>query len=90
MIFCMQMNVRGFFKLLLSFRCAWTGMPKLFRLTSLLFLCNIVKDGDGFFHTDKYQSFLKVCFNTLDIKVSYKFDIIIIYCYDQAFSNYSK
>ena len=56
---------------------------------SLQYLKKVVKDGDGFFHTDKYQRFLKVCFNTLDIKVSYKFDIIIINWHDQAFSNYS-
>ena len=39
---------------------------------------------------DKHQSFLKVYFNILGIKVSYKVDIIIIYGHDQAFSDYSK
>ena len=55
-------------------------MPKLPKITSLLFLCNIFGK----------KSFLKVYFNTLDIKVSYKVDIIIINGHDQAFSNYSK
>ena len=49
-----------------------------------------VKDEVDFLHADKHQSFLKVHFNTLDIKVSYKADIIIINGLDQAFSNYSK
>ena len=35
------------------------------------------------------QSFLRVYFNTLSIRVSYKFDIIIINGHDQVFSNYS-
>ena len=49
-----------------------------------------VKDEVDFLHADKHQSFLKVYFNTLDIKVSYKADIIINNGFDQAFSNYSK
>ena len=36
------------------------------------------------------QSFLKVYFNTLSIKVSYKIDIIIINGHNQVFSNYWK
>ena len=44
-----------------------------------------VKDEVDFLH--KHQSFLKVYFNTLGIKVSYKVDIIIINGHDQAFSN---
>ena len=36
------------------------------------------------------QSFLKVYFNTLSIKVFYKVDIIVINGHDQVFSNYSK
>ena len=116
------------------FRCMWPGMLRLPKITSLLFLCNIlrkkwvmklkslqidtmilmgmvkhsqssqnskfamslqylkkeVKDEVDFLHADKHQSFLKVYFNTLGIKVSYKVDIIIINGHDQAFSNYSK
>ena len=59
----------------------------------LQFVYNIskkVKDKVDFLHADKHQSFLKVYFNTLGIKVSYKVNIIIINGHDQAFSNYSK
>ena len=49
-----------------------------------------VKNEVDFLHADKHQSLPKVYFSTLDIKVSYKVDIIIINGHDQAFSNYSK
>ena len=45
---------------------------------SLQYLKKEVKDEVDFLHADKHQSFLKVYFNTLGIKVSYKVDIIII------------
>ena len=57
---------------------------------SLQYLKKEVKDEVDFLHADKYQSFLKVYFNILDIKVTYKLDIIIINGLDQAFSNYLK
>ena len=57
---------------------------------SLQYLKKEVKDEVDFLHADKHQSFLKVYFNTLGIKVSYKVNIIIINGHDQAFSNYSK
>ena len=57
---------------------------------SLQYLKKEVKDEVDFLHADKHQSFLKVYFNTLGIKVSYKVDMIIINEHDQAFSNYSK
>ena len=60
-------------------------------------VCNVftisqkeVKDENDFLHADKQQNFLIVYFNTLDINVSYKVDIIIINLHDQAFSTYSK
>ena len=56
---------------------------------SLQYLKKEVDEID-FLHADKHQSFLKVCFNTLGIKVSYKVCIIIINGHDQAFSNYAK
>ena len=49
-----------------------------------------VKDEVAFLHADKHQSFLKISFNALGIKVSYKVNIIIINGHGQAFSNYSK
>ena len=49
---------------------------------SLQYLRKKVKDEVDFLHTDKRQSFLKIYFNTLGIKVSYKIDIIIINGHD--------
>ena len=49
---------------------------------SLQYLRKKVKDEVDFLHTDKHQSFLKVYFNTLGIKVSYKIDIININGHD--------
>ena len=57
---------------------------------SLQYLKKVVKDKVDFLNADKHQSFLKVYFNTLGIKVSCKVDIINIKAHDQAFSNYSK
>ena len=57
---------------------------------SLQCLKKELSDEVDFLHADKYQSFLKVYFNILGIKVSYKFNVIIINEHDQAFSNYLK
>ena len=57
---------------------------------SLQYLKKEVKDAVDFLHVDKYQTFLKVYFNTFGITVSYEIHIIIINGHDQAFSNYSK
>ena len=57
---------------------------------SLQYLKKEVRDEVNFLHADKHQSFVKVYFNTSDIKVSYKVGIIIINGHYQAFSNYSK
>ena len=56
---------------------------------SLQCLKREIEDQVNFLHTDK-QSFLRVYFNTLGIKVSWKVDIIIINGYDEALENYSK
>ena len=56
---------------------------------SLQYLKKKVKDKVDFLHADKHWSFLKVYFNTLDINLSYKVDIIINE-HDQTFSIYSK
>ena len=55
---------------------------------SLQCLKREIEDQVNFLHTDK-QSFLRVYFNTLGIKVSWKVDIIIN-GYDEALENYSK
>ena len=52
---------------------------------SLHYIKKDVKDEIDFLHADKHQSFLKVYFNTLDIKASGKVDIIINNGHDQAF-----
>ena len=54
---------------------------------SLQYLKKEVKDEVDFLHADKHQSFLKVYFNTLGIKVSYNVDIVIINGHDQVLSN---
>ena len=48
-----------------------------------------VWDEVDFLHADKHQIFVKVYFNSMGIKVSYKVDIIIN-GHDHALSNYSK
>ena len=45
------------------FRCVWPGMPKLHKITSLLFLCNILRK--------KWEIKLIFCMQ-LSMKVSYK------------------
>ena len=57
---------------------------------SLQYLKKEVKDEIDFSPADKRQSFLKVYFSMLGIKVSYKVDTNIINGQDQAFSNQSK
>ena len=66
-----SMIVMGTFKHFHSFQNSKCAM-------SLQYLREEVKDEVGFLHADKHQGFLKVYFNTLGMKVSYKVDIIII------------
>ena len=54
---------------------------------SLQYIRKEVRDEVDFLHAGKRQSFLKVDFNTLAIKVSYK--VILSFSHDQAFSKYS-
>ena len=47
------------------FRCVWPSMPKLIKIISLLFLCNIVRkkyisDEVDFLHADKHESMLQI------------------------------
>ena len=60
-----MINVKCFFKVILSLRVVWSGMPKLTKIKSLLFLCNSVKkkyisDEVDFLHADKYESMLQI------------------------------
>ena len=54
---------------------------------SLQYLKKEVTYEVDFLHAGKHQSFLKVYFNSLGIKVFHKVDIIIIIGHDQVFSN---
>ena len=74
---------------------AFPKFPNIKFAMSLQYLKKEVKDKVDFLHADKHQSFIKVYFKTLGIKVFYKVDIIIIIIiiingHDQAFSNFSK
>ena len=80
----MQINMEVFYKLTLSlWVCATRHSQSTQNKTEF-------SDEVDFLHADKHQIFLKVCFRTLGIKVSYKVDVIIINRHDQAFSVYSK
>ena len=44
LIFCLKIKMKGFFKLILLLQvCVASHVPKLAKVTSLLFLCNILK-----------------------------------------------
>ena len=94
LIFCMQISMKACYELIVWF---WLGVVKHSQSSqnsksamSLQYLKKEVEDEVDFLQADKHQSFLKVYFKTLGIKVSYKVDMININWYDQAFSNYSK
>ena len=57
-------------------------MSKLPKITSLLFLCNILRKEDkvDFLPADKHQRFLQVDFNNLDIKDSYLVILSLLMC----------
>ena len=44
LISCLQIKVKVSSNCYYHFRCVWTGMPKLPKITSLLFFCNILKN----------------------------------------------
>ena len=63
LIFYLQIKIKGFFKLILHFRCVWPDMPKSPKITSSLFLCNISK---------KKRDMKSIFYMQINIKVSYK------------------
>ena len=67
----------------------WSRIPKVPKIASLQCLYSISKKNFKLKLIFYMQSFQKVYFNTLSIKVAYKVDIIIINGHDQVFSNYS-
>ena len=86
LIFCMQVSMKTCYKLIL---CRWSRIPKVPKIASLQCLYSISKKNLKLKLIFCMQSFQKVYFNTLSIKVAYKVDIIIINGHDQVFSNYS-
>ena len=84
LIFCLQIKVKCFLKLILCYytiiilllfvvRHAQTPENKMTILHNV-FTISQKEDRDevDYLHVDNYQSFLQVDFNTFDIKVSYK------------------
>ena len=69
--------------------CRWSRIPKVLKIASLQCLYSISKKNLKLKLTFSMQSFQKVHFNILSIKIAYKVDIIIINGHDQVFSNYS-
>ena len=67
----------------------WSRISKVPKIATLQCLCSIRKKVKAEVEFCM-QSFLKVHFNTLSIKVSYKVDIIIINGHNQVFSNHSQ
>ena len=91
LIFCIQISFESFQQidtmiLMRMVKNSQSSQNRKFSM-SLQYLKKEVKDEVDFLRADKHQSFPK---NTLGIKASYKFNIIIINGHDQALSNYSK
>ena len=63
-IFCLQINIKCFFKIILSFWVSVASMPKLPKITSLLFFCNMLRERRVmnliFLQADKHESFLQI------------------------------
>ena len=61
LVFCLQINIKVFFKLLYHFRFMWPDMPKLPKITSLLFFAiskNLVML--IFLYADKHEGLLQI------------------------------
>ena len=86
LIFCMQVSMKACNKVIVQ-RCL--RIPKVPKIASLQYLYSISKKNFKLKLIFCMQSFQKVYFNTLSIKVAYKVDIIIVNGHDQVFSNYS-
>ena len=63
MIFCLELNIRVIYKLIVLLWWVWSSMLKVPKITSLQYLCNISRNMWGanmiFLHEGKHQSFLK-------------------------------
>ena len=67
----------------------WSRISRVPKIASLQCLYSISKKNLKLKLIFGMQSFQKIYFNTLSIKVAYKVDIIIVNGHDQVFSNYS-
>ena len=85
--FCMQVSMKACYKLIVW---GWSRIAKVPKIASLQCLYSISKKRLKLKLIFCMQIFLKVYFNTLNIKFSYKVDIIIINGHDQVFPNYLK
>ena len=72
---------------MIVWRCS--RIPNVPKIASLQCLYSISKNNLKLKLFFCMQSFQKVYFNTLSIKVAYKVDIVIVNGHDQVFSNYS-
>ena len=73
LIFCMQMSIKVSYKLIqYFFDGGQSSIPKVSKIASWQCLKKEARDEVDFLQADKHQSFLKVDFNTLGIRVSYK------------------
>ena len=87
LFFCLQINVKCFLKLILSFEVfveRHTQITQNNRITILhnvftIYLEEEVRDKVDFLHVDKHQSLLQVHFNTLTIRVSYKVILLLLF-----------
>ena len=72
LIFCMQISMKAWYKLILWFWWGWWRITKVPKITSLqCFYCiskKKVRDEDDFLDEEKHQSFLQVNINILGIK----------------------
>ena len=81
LMFCMQVSMEPYYKLILWFWWRWSSIPKVTKIASSKCLYNIsIKKLEmkfDFLHADKHQSGLQVDFNTLDTNVSYKMILLL-------------
>ena len=81
LMFCMQVSIEPYYKLILWFWWRWSSIPKVTKIASSQCLYNIsIKKLEmkfDFLQADKHQSGLQVDFNTLDTNVSYKMILLL-------------
>ena len=90
----MQISMKACYKLMLWLWLGFSSIPKVPRIGSLQFLCNISKKKVQikliFYIQVNIKSFLQVDFNTLVIKVSYKLTLSLLMDIDTILIQYLK